>query len=331
MSDIHDGPQIPGTPVPGAQAPGPEGHGAAPIEGADPVSYARQLSIAARHPGRAEFVVGASFVVAMLATFVLGWIYTQRGQPQIEGMMLFVVFGGIGFGMAAWGKWLMPRGPFVEEREVLTSAADEEHFAETLRRGQVAIEGRRPFLVKLMVGAMGLMGAILLFPLRSLSPVGVSAKGPFYKTEWKPGTLVVDENNKPVHVDDLELGSSLTVFPQGFTDAEDDQTMLIRASVDPVGPTREKRRWSPRGYLAFSKLCTHAGCPVGQYEAEYQALLCPCHESTFNVLNAAAVVFGPAPRALPQLPLMLDSNGYLRARSGYGEPVGPGFWSRDAL
>jgi len=317
----------------GPQGSAGEAPVAAPIGTTDTERYAAQLSIAARHPRRAEVVVGASFILAILSVFVLGWIYTQRGNPQIEGAMLFVLFGGIGFGMAAWGKWLMPRGPFVEEREVLTSEEDETAFAETLKRGTVAIEGRRSFLLKLLLGAMGLMGAILLFPLRSLSPVGASANGPFYKTEWKKGVLVVDEDNKPVHYTDLEVGGSVTVFPQGYTDAVDDQTLLIRAATDPVFPPADpsKKHWSPAGYLAFSKVCTHAGCPVGQYEAEYQKLLCPCHESTFNVLEACAVVFGPAPRPLPQLPLMLDSDGYLRAAAPYGEPIGPGFWYRDAL
>jgi ubiquinol-cytochrome c reductase iron-sulfur subunit len=295
-----------------------------------PETWAEHMAIAARHPRRVEVLIGLSFFVAMLAVFALGWIYTQKGQPQIEGMMLFVVFGGIGFGMAAWGKYLMPKGPFVEEREVLTSEESQERFSETFQRGRVAVEGRRSFLVKMFIGATGLMGAILLFPLRSLSDERPDANGPLYTTQWKSGSLVVDENNNPVHVNTLDVGGSLTVFPHGYTDAADDQTLLIRAATVPIAPPGrpDLEKWSPAGYLAFSKVCTHAGCPVGQYEAQYQKLLCPCHESTFDVLDGAAVVFGPAPRPLPQLPLMLDDNGYLRARGGYGEPIGPGFWSR---
>lgn len=295
-----------------------------------PETWAEHMAIAARHPRRAEMVVGLSFFVAILSVFVLGWIFTQKGQPQIEGMMLFVLFGGLGFGMAAWGKWLMPKGPFVEEREVLTSEENQERFSETFQRGRVAVEGRRSFLLKMFVAATGLMGAILLFPLRSLTDKGPQADGPLYKTHWKPGSLVVDEDNKPVHIDTLDVGGSLTVFPHGFTDPADDQTLLIRAATVPIAPPGrpDLEKWSPAGYLAFSKVCTHAGCPVGQYEAQYQKLLCPCHESTFDVLDGAAVVFGPAPRPLPQLPLMMDDNGFLRARGGYGEPIGPGFWSR---
>ncbi|HET6810815.1 MAG TPA: Rieske 2Fe-2S domain-containing protein [Acidimicrobiales bacterium] len=295
-----------------------------------PDTWAEHMAIAARHPRRVEIVVGLSFFLAILSVFALGWIFTQKGQPQIEGMMLFVLFGGIGFGMAAWGKYLMPKGPFAEEREVLTSEENQERFSETFQRGRVAVEGRRSFLAKMFVTATGLMGAILLFPLRSLTDKGPQADGPLYKTQWKPGVLLVDETNQPVHIGTLDVGGSLTVFPHGYTDAADDQTLLIRAATTPVAPPDrpDLEKWSPAGYLAFSKVCTHAGCPVGQYEAQYQKLLCPCHESTFDVLDGAAVVFGPAPRPLPQLPLMQDDNGYLRARGGYGEPIGPGFWSR---
>ena len=301
------------------------------IHEADPETLAEQMAIAARHPRRVEVVIGICFVVAMLAVCALAGLYIQGGQPQVEGGLLFAIFGLIGFGMAAWGKYLMPKGPFSEEREVLTSETNQERFAETFRRGAVALEGRRKFLLKLFVGAMGTMGIILLFPLRSLTQVSSKAGGPLYKTQWKAGALVVDENNQPISIDMLEVGGSLTVFPEGFTDAADDQTILVRPSSLPLPAPAghpERRDWTPSGYIAFSKVCTHAGCPVGQYESQYQKLLCPCHESTFDVLNGAAVVFGPAPRPLPQLPLMVDDNGNLRARDGYSEPIGPGFWYR---
>ena len=303
------------------------------IHESDPETLAEHMAIAARHPRRVEVAIGLCFIIATLAVIALGALYVQGGQPQIEGALLFTILGLIGFGMAAWGKYLMPKGPFVEEREVLTSEENQERFADTFRRGAVALEGRRKFLLKLFVGAMGTMTAILLFPLRSLTQVSSKAGGPLYHTQWKAGSLLVDENNQPIHVDTLSVGGSLTVFPQGFTDPADDQTILIRPSsvaLPPPAAFPERRDWSPMGYLAFSKVCTHAGCPVGQYEAQYQKLLCPCHESTFDILNAAEVVFGPAPRPLPQLPLGVDDNGYLFARAGYSEPIGPGFWYRGA-
>jgi ubiquinol-cytochrome c reductase iron-sulfur subunit len=78
--------------------------------------------------------------------------------------------------------------------------------------------------------------------------------------------------------------------------------------------------------LAFSRICTHAGCPVGLYQSETHLLLCPCHQSTFNVLQSAVPTGGPATRSLPQLPLYVDSDGTLRASGGFSEPPGPGFW-----
>lgn len=290
--------------------------------------FAEHLSIAAKNPSRVELLIGFCFVAAILGVLVLGAVYVQGGNAQAEGACLIAIFGGIGVGMAAWGKYLMPKGPFMEEREVLTSQESEEKFAASFRRGAIAIEGRRSFLLKLMMGAMAAMGAILLFPLRSLTDKGPKAGTSLYTTGWFKGSLLLREDGTPVHLSDMDVGGALTVFPENSTDPENDQTMLIRPASVPVGPP-DKRSWSPAGFLAFSKVCTHAGCPVGQYEAQYQKLLCPCHESTFDVLNACSVVFGPAPRPLPQLPLTVDSSGYLRAAASYGEPIGPGFWSRD--
>ena len=82
--------------------------------------------------------------------------------------------------------------------------------------------------------------------------------------------------------------------------------------------------------IAYSKICTHVGCPVGLYQADTHELLCPCHQSTFDVLDGARPRFGPATRSLPQLPLAVDGDGFLTAQSDFTEPVGPGFWNRDA-
>ena len=126
------------------------------------------------------------------------------------------------------------------------------------------------------------------------------------------------------------MGGDITVFPEGNVGSSVDQTMLIRlapAGTDIVTrPGRES--WGPDGYVASSKLCTHAGCPVGLYQDQTQQLVCPCHQSIFEVSKGAQQVFGPAPRPLPQLPLQVDSQGWLRAQRGFDEPVGPGFWER---
>jgi ubiquinol-cytochrome c reductase iron-sulfur subunit len=130
-----------------------------------------------------------------------------------------------------------------------------------------------------------------------------------------------------VNVDGLETGGVLTVFPEGAVDAADSQTVLIRVDLLDFSPLPGREDWSPDGYLAYSKICTHAGCPVGLYEAQTQQLFCPCHQSVFDAVDGAKPVSGPASRPLPQLPLEVGDDGYLRSQSDYTEPVGPAFWN----
>jgi ubiquinol-cytochrome c reductase iron-sulfur subunit len=117
------------------------------------------------------------------------------------------------------------------------------------------------------------------------------------------------------------------VFPNGHLDAADSQALLIR--VDPADLTAVPGResWSPDGYICYSKICTHAGCPVGLYEQASGRLFCPCHQSVFDALNGAEPLDGPATRPLPQLPLEVDPQGHLRSRSDFSDPVGPGWWN----
>ncbi len=135
-------------------------------------------------------------------------------------------------------------------------------------------------------------------------------------------------DGRRIHQADLEVGGALTVFPEGYEGSSVDQTMLIRADDKNIVTLPGRETWGPKGYLAYSKMCTHAGCPVGLYQELSQQLLCPCHQSLFDVLTGANPVFGPAPRPLPQLPLQIDSGGFLVAQAGYDQPVGPGYWER---
>jgi ubiquinol-cytochrome c reductase iron-sulfur subunit len=133
----------------------------------------------------------------------------------------------------------------------------------------------------------------------------------------------------PVRLEDLAVGGVLTVFPEGFTEPADSQTLLIRLESDEYAPLPGRENWGPMGFVAYSKICTHAGCPVGLYQASNHELLCPCHQSVFDVLEGARPLSGPAERSLPQLPLAIDDDGYLVAQSDYQEPVGPAFWGRN--
>ncbi|MEI8126997.1 MAG: ubiquinol-cytochrome c reductase iron-sulfur subunit, partial [Actinomycetota bacterium] len=169
-----------------------------------------------------------------------------------------------------------------------------------------------------------------LFPLiRSLGPL---PKGSLFHTDWRKGSYAVDITGHRIHVDDLSIGSIVTVFPEGLQETNNgqavDQTVLIRISNENFVTQKGRETWGPQGYLAYSKLCSHLGCPVGLYEQQLKMLVCPCHQSMFDVTNGAIPNFGPAPRPLPQLPIYVDAAGYIRAQSDFKEPVGPGFWER---
>jgi ubiquinol-cytochrome c reductase iron-sulfur subunit len=149
---------------------------------------------------------------------------------------------------------------------------------------------------------------------------------------FRRGTRLVDEQGRPVSVDALQTNGFLTVFPEGDLDDEYAQTALIR--LDPnmeFTPVQGREDWTPDRYIAYSKVCTHVGCPVGLYEAQLGTLLCPCHQSTFDVYDGAQPVFGPAAKPLPQLPLAVDDDGNLIAAGPFSDPIGPGFWNQDKL
>jgi ubiquinol-cytochrome c reductase iron-sulfur subunit len=267
--------------------------------------------------------IGIALVVSIAGSIGLTVVYALGGQPQVEGLLIGLSLGGLAVTFVLWGKHLLPQGPYVEEREPMVSLPEDRSDLERdLRRTDRALE-RRTFLRRLLVGALAALGLAAIFPIRSLGP---SPGRSLFRTRWTPGSRLVTADGEPVLGRDLVFGGVLTVFPDGHTDAADSQTVLLR--VDPATFSRlpGRENWSPEGHIAYSKICTHAGCPVGLYDAESHELFCPCHQSVFDVLDGARPTAGPATRALPQLPLELDEDGYLRARGDFPEPVGPTWW-----
>lgn len=264
------------------------------------------------------------FLLSALASIGLTVVYAFGGQPQIEGALIFVSLGGISVGFVLWAKHLMPHGPFVEEREPMRSTPDErEAFATDFFSSGEGI-GRRTFLGRALLAALGALGVAAVFPIRSLGP------GPgktLFRTSWRRGSRVVASDGGPVTVTDVPVGGILTVFPEGHVGEADAQTVLLRLRPGTFNTLPGREGWSPEGFLAFSKICTHAGCPVGLFEQATSQLFCPCHQSVFDVLQGARPISGPATRPLPQLPLEVDAAGQLRSRSDFPEPVGPGFWN----
>ncbi len=278
-------------------------------------------------PDRAERVIGASFAVAVLAAVGLGITYLQGGNPQLEGVLLALTLGGIGVGIVVWAKSFMPNDEVTEERHPVESAEEDvAAFTADFERGTSGLK-RRGMLTGLATAAFAALAGALLFPIRSLGPrPGRDLKRTAYEDFPQ---RVVTEDGEPIRPEDVPVDGVLTVWPESAVGAADAPTLLIHTR-----PTQELRLgdrqvgWVVDGIIAYSKLCTHTGCPVGLYQAEEALLLCPCHQSTFDVLRGAKPVFGPAARSLPQLPLAVDDEGFIIATGDFEEPVGPGFWDR---
>lgn len=272
-----------------------------------------------KHPRMTVF----AFIASAASSLVLTAVYVSGGQPQLEGLLLGLSMGGIAIGLALVAKETLPHGPFEQERDLLPGRASDTAAAEeALAEGAEPIE-RRSFLTKAIALAFGTLGIAALFPIRSL---GTRPGRDLFHTSWAEGLKLVTEDGLPLRAAELPVNGVLTVFPQGHTEEADAQTILIRLPADAEAPGPEDA--SVDGFVAFSKVCTHAGCPVGLYQAESRELFCPCHQSAFAVMEGAAPTGGPATRPLPQLPIAIDEEGYLVARGDFPEPIGPGFWDR---
>lgn len=276
---------------------------------------------------RATRSVVVAFAVATAGAVMFMVVFALDANTQLLGVALALALGGLGYGLVAWGHRLMPPGGAVESRQLMRDPEDHRQGAVEEFEGGVSGVGRRRLLGGAFAAALGTTGLAALFPLRSLGPRPADE---LRHTEFSltPRSRLVTDDGRPVHVDDLAVGSTLTVYPEGHTGSGTAQTMLIRLprGADLRPPTRTD--WVAGDHIAYSKVCTHAGCSVGLYQVEFQSLLCPCHQSSFQVEEGGRPTLGPADRALPQLPLGLDDDGYLIALGDYPEAVGPGWWTR---
>jgi ubiquinol-cytochrome c reductase iron-sulfur subunit len=275
---------------------------------------------------RGTRIAALSFVVAILAAFALMAVYIAGGQTQLEGVLLFLAFGAVGTGLGVWGKKIVGPKIVVEERYPHRSTeqdrdAFEAAYEESL--GEAVVGGRRRFLLRLLAGAGASLGLALLVPLRSLGP---GPGGDMFVTEWEPGRRLVDASGDAIRAQDVGADEVLTVFPEGAEGDAKAQALLIGTRPDALDHGALEAE-TVDNLVCYSKICTHAGCPVGLYRASVGELICPCHQSTFDVNHAAEVVSGPAGRPLPQLPLGVDGDGYLVATGDFTEPVGPSFWN----
>jgi ubiquinol-cytochrome c reductase iron-sulfur subunit len=251
------------------------------------------------------------------------------------GMAISLFF--IGMGAIHWAKTLMPDTEVVAQRHEFRSPdKDRKEFVEAVKSGVDASGLGRRSLIKRSLGAA--LGLSALSPLLLLRDLGPLPGNELEKTTWKSGTyLVTDPGNRRIKSSDLEVGSVAQVLPEiadpehrKLSDIAKDAVLLIRLRPQEFNLEPDRLAMTHEGIIAFSKICSHMGCAVALYEQQTKHLLCPCHQSTFDVTRAAKVIFGPSARPLPQLDITVDSEGYLFARKPFSEPVGPSFWERDS-
>jgi ubiquinol-cytochrome c reductase iron-sulfur subunit len=275
---------------------------------------------------RLERLVAGLFVATALVGLGLLLVYILGGQTQVEGVLLAIALACLGIGVVIWAQHLMITPVVVEERHSPASDPAPPADLEATLEEEAGFTRRR-LLVGTLLAAWAGLGAALTIPVLSLGP----APGrELFSTAWQRGKRLVDSAGQPIHATDIPMDSLVTVFPEGAPGSADSQTLLIRVppALLRLDPTRAE--WAPQGYVAYSKICTHAGCPVGLYRATERVLICPCHQSTFDVLTGATPVYGPAARALPQLPIRLQADGTFVADGDFPEPVGPSFWNDTA-
>jgi ubiquinol-cytochrome c reductase iron-sulfur subunit len=278
------------------------------------------------------FMVGIAMLIFFIVAYFAISIRDDLGQESnyaLGGSLALALFA-IGAGFVVWAKKLLPHDKVVQDRHDFFSPEAEAIEAEnTLLAGVDDMGlGRFKILRRTLLGALALFPLPLVVMLRDLGPLPGRS---LLITGWAKGKRLVDLDTKlPVKLGDIEIGGIQTVMPEGFTDVDDfalAPTMLIRFGPHEILSDKESA-WGYEGHVAYSKICTHAGCPISLYEQQTHHLLCPCHQSTFDMSRDAKVIFGPAARPLPQLKITVDSEGYFIAEGNYSQAVGPSFWER---
>jgi ubiquinol-cytochrome c reductase iron-sulfur subunit len=312
----------------------------------------RKSDIDAIAANRAERQVAVLFLLSAIGTIgtIASYIFIDskkfiylpilgdtNAQQLALGTGLAASLFFIGIAAVHWAKTLMPDEEVIAERhEFRSSDEDRADFVTTVKeRAGAAGLGRRSLIKRSMGIALGLIGLSPLVLLRDLGPL---PKKQLFTTDWSAGVrLVTDPGDRPIKPSDLEVGAVAQVLPQLPAGTErtlenvgKDAVLLIRIRPEDFNLDAERLSWTHDGIIAFSKICSHMGCAVALYEQQTKHLLCPCHQSTFDVTRAAKVIFGPAARPLPQLALTVDADGYLVAKQGFTEPIGPSFWERNS-
>ncbi len=277
----------------------------------------------------ALFLAAAALATGSVVVYALDRL--RAHQTQLLGLLLGLAFAALAAATLLLGKRLAP------DEEISEPYPQPEHVEEQDEIVQLVGEsGTRITRKRLLLAAGGAagaaMGAALLAPAASLGPVFDTER--LRRTPWRAGLRLVDEDGRPLRADEIAERTFYTAFPEG-ADREDFGSPLVVVRLEParLDLPAGRERWAPDGILAYSKICTHAGCalalyrtPLSEPTSTQPALVCPCHYSTFDPATGGTVLFGPAGRPLPQLPLRLGTRGELRAAGDFSAPVGPSWW-----
>jgi ubiquinol-cytochrome c reductase iron-sulfur subunit len=231
---------------------------------------------------------------------------------------------GLGLALAFWGRDLADDAVIAGRYPVPPDEVDGQAALATQLDEHASVLTRRGFLFKFLIAGVAVFALSQVVLLGALGPWPGDS---LFVTGWRKGRRLVTEDGEPVTRDALATGGFLVAFPEGGDDAASSQVVLLHFVKGDFVPQPGRETWSPEDFVAYSRVCTHAGCPVAEYIDVDQMLVCPCHQSAFDVLHGADPVAGPAGRPLPQLPLAIDKDGFLYAQSDFTESVGPGFWN----
>ncbi|CAM5630505.1 ubiquinol-cytochrome c reductase iron-sulfur subunit [Streptomyces canus] len=310
----------------------------------------RVQDIDERAARRSERTVAMLFTVSMVAT--VGFIASYVGIPHDKSIFVFPIghinalnfalgltlglaLFAIGAGAVHWARTLMSDEEIADERHPIEASPEvrAKVHADFKQGAKESALGRRKLIRNTMFGALALFPLSGVMLLRDLGPLpGTKLR----HTMWRKGLQLVNMNtNEPLRPSDVAVGSLTFAKPEGLEEHDEEfQTeiakaalMIIRIQPDNIKDKRELE-WSHEGIVAYSKICTHVGCPISLYEQQTHHVLCPCHQSTFDLSDGARVIFGPAGHALPQLRIGVNDQGYLEALGDFEEPVGPAFWER---
>jgi ubiquinol-cytochrome c reductase iron-sulfur subunit len=277
---------------------------------------------------RSERLSTIAFGVECLGGLGAAVAYWTGRTELLLGLALAAALGGIGIGLISWAKSLDVDERAVQEREPLCVSSHERAALVREQAMTVTTFGRRPLLSVLFGGSLGALVVGFVGPLGSLGP---KPRGQRNSTGWRSGRRLVTSDGEPIAATGSSFDQLATVFPEGQIGRDDSQVVLMRVQPELLTPSTVAAG-AVDGWIAYSKICTHAGCSVGLFGIDtrppdvLRQLVCPCHQSVFDPLDGARPVGGPAPRPLPQLALGVDADGYLVALGDFALPVGPIAW-----